>query len=193
MSAGHRWGGERDTAESWVVSSPRRLLSFSRSKGRAHFSVSDSEEKKAGGFEHGTKPSEVYGFVGSISTVVATGEFQFPPPSVCWFLSSLVVFYCLPRYHCPFLLFEESTLSHSLAKTWLDWNMFAHTYSFFLGWESASESHLISLRSMRKFSLFWWVMLWWLVDSMIDLFYDLLAKSDIWVSNLKDDNINWLN
>ncbi|CAN6486392.1 unnamed protein product [Victoria cruziana] len=72
MSAGHRWGGERDTAESWVVSSPRRLLSFSRSKGRAHFSVSDSEEKKAGGFEHGTKPSEVYGFVGSISTVVAT-------------------------------------------------------------------------------------------------------------------------
>ncbi|KAF3776803.1 hypothetical protein EJ110_NYTH47427 [Nymphaea thermarum] len=63
---------ERDMADSWMVSSPRRLLSLSKSMGRAHFSISDSEEKKAGGFEHGTKPSEVYGFVGSISTVVAT-------------------------------------------------------------------------------------------------------------------------
>ncbi|KAL3739062.1 hypothetical protein ACJRO7_020459, partial [Eucalyptus globulus] len=56
------------------VSSPRRILSLSKKK-RASVSFSDPDDK-ASGFglsgEHGPKPSEVYGFVGSITTVVAT-------------------------------------------------------------------------------------------------------------------------
>lgn len=59
------------------VSSPRRMLSLS--KERASVSLLDPDEK-ASAFavseEHGPKPSEVYGFVGSISAVVATGLFQ---------------------------------------------------------------------------------------------------------------------
>ncbi|XP_020248903.1 phosphatidylinositol N-acetylglucosaminyltransferase subunit P-like isoform X2 [Asparagus officinalis] len=52
--------------------SPRRSLSFLRER-RATVSISDPEEK-ANGFarQHGPKPSEVYGFVGSITTVIAT-------------------------------------------------------------------------------------------------------------------------
>lgn len=57
------------------VSSPRRILSLSKKK-RASVSFSDPDDK-ASGFglsgEHGPKPSEVYGFVGSITTIVATG------------------------------------------------------------------------------------------------------------------------
>ncbi|KAL5724271.1 hypothetical protein ACHQM5_007551 [Ranunculus cassubicifolius] len=55
------------------INSPRRVLSLSRNRAKA-FSYPD---EKVSGFavseEHGPKPSEVYGFVGSISTVVATG------------------------------------------------------------------------------------------------------------------------
>jgi hypothetical protein len=58
------------------VSSPRRILSLSK-KRRATVSSLDADER-ASGFgvsgEHGPKPSEVYGFVGSITTVVATGS-----------------------------------------------------------------------------------------------------------------------
>eukprot|EP00268_Persea_americana_P026003 TRINITY_DN2535_c1_g1_i1.p1 TRINITY_DN2535_c1_g1~~TRINITY_DN2535_c1_g1_i1.p1 ORF type:complete len:133 (+),score=17.22 TRINITY_DN2535_c1_g1_i1:171-569(+) len=58
------------------VSSPRRMLSLS--KERASVSLLDPDEK-ASAFavseEHGPKPSEVYGFVGSISAVVATAIF----------------------------------------------------------------------------------------------------------------------
>ncbi|KAL5724275.1 hypothetical protein ACHQM5_007555 [Ranunculus cassubicifolius] len=54
------------------INSPRRVLSLSRNRAKA-FSYPD---EKVSGFavseEHGPKPSEVYGFVGSISTVVAT-------------------------------------------------------------------------------------------------------------------------
>lgn len=57
------------------VSSPRRILSFSENR-RATVFFPDPDEK-ASSFgvsgEHGPKPSEVYGFVGSITTVVATG------------------------------------------------------------------------------------------------------------------------
>ncbi|KAF5446091.1 hypothetical protein F2P56_031747 [Juglans regia] len=56
------------------VSSPRRIHSLSK-KRRATVSSLDADEK-APGFgvsgKHGPKPSEVYGFVGSITTVVAT-------------------------------------------------------------------------------------------------------------------------
>lgn len=61
--------------DSYSVSSPRRILSVSK-KGRATLSFQEPDDK-AFGFgssgEHGPKSSEVYGFVGSITTVVATG------------------------------------------------------------------------------------------------------------------------
>ncbi|KAL6954962.1 hypothetical protein U1Q18_043917 [Sarracenia purpurea var. burkii] len=56
------------------VNSPRRVLSLSGK--RTETLLFTEPDDKASGFgasgEHGPKPSEVYGFVGSISTVVAT-------------------------------------------------------------------------------------------------------------------------
>lgn len=55
--------------------SPRRTLSLSK-KRRATASCFDPDEISSGfglSGDHGPKPSEVYGFVGSITTVVATG------------------------------------------------------------------------------------------------------------------------
>ncbi|KAL1192445.1 Phosphatidylinositol N-acetylglucosaminyltransferase subunit P [Cardamine amara subsp. amara] len=62
--------------EAHSVNSPRRVLSFSkRKKQKPGFqdidSIRSSSPFKASEV-HGPKPSEVYGFVGSISTVVAT-------------------------------------------------------------------------------------------------------------------------
>ncbi|KAL5076545.1 hypothetical protein RYX36_015529 [Vicia faba] len=58
------------------VNSPRRTLSLSRQR-RATVSFLDSDNNNkpssALSSDHGPKPSEVYGFVGSITTVVATG------------------------------------------------------------------------------------------------------------------------
>lgn len=58
------------------VNSPRRFLSFSKNR-RATVSFPDPDDKPAAVIgvsgDHGPKSSEVYGFVGSISTVVATG------------------------------------------------------------------------------------------------------------------------
>lgn len=57
----------------YSVNSPRRILSFSKRR-RATVSFLDQDNKAAySGF--GPKTSEVYGFVGSITTVVATGGF----------------------------------------------------------------------------------------------------------------------
>ncbi|KAL6176412.1 hypothetical protein ACLB2K_053045 [Fragaria x ananassa] len=56
--------------ESYSVCSPRRILSVSKKRREATVSFADPETK-ASGF-HGPKPAEVYGFVGSITTVVAT-------------------------------------------------------------------------------------------------------------------------
>ncbi|KAL7162267.1 hypothetical protein ACSBR2_042699 [Camellia fascicularis] len=57
------------------VNSPRRVLSLSR-KSRGTLSFPEPDDNKASGFgvsgDHGPNPSEVYGFVGAISTVVAT-------------------------------------------------------------------------------------------------------------------------
>ncbi|XP_011625766.1 phosphatidylinositol N-acetylglucosaminyltransferase subunit P [Amborella trichopoda] len=58
------------------LNSPRRTLSLSKEKGT--LSISDSDERVVGfgvSKENGPKPSEVYGFVGSITTVVATVVF----------------------------------------------------------------------------------------------------------------------
>ncbi|KAL6180582.1 hypothetical protein ACLB2K_047243 [Fragaria x ananassa] len=66
--------------ESYSVCSPRRILSVSKKRREATVSFVHPDTK-ASGF-HGPKPAEVYGFVGSITTVVATGIFaveQTPP------------------------------------------------------------------------------------------------------------------
>ncbi|CAL9752721.1 unnamed protein product [Musa acuminata subsp. burmannicoides] len=61
---------------SLVVSSPRRTLSLLRER-RQKYPIPDPDEKIAASAaaafaeEHGPKPSEVYGFVGCITTVIA--------------------------------------------------------------------------------------------------------------------------
>ena len=59
------------------VSSPRRVLSFSKRRKASASFLDSSDDKASSGFgvsgDHGPKTSEVYGFVGSITTVVATG------------------------------------------------------------------------------------------------------------------------
>ena len=70
---------EEDMEDRHSVSSPRRILSLSKQR-RATVSFPDPDDKSSGfgvAGEHGPKPAEVYGFVGSISTVVATGPFIF--------------------------------------------------------------------------------------------------------------------
>ena len=65
--------------DSCSVSSPRRILSISK-KRWASVSFHDRDDKAFRlGYpgEHGPKTSEVYGFVGSITTVVATGAVWF--------------------------------------------------------------------------------------------------------------------
>lgn len=63
----------RSSPSGLIMNSPRRTLSLLRER-RATVSISDPEEKSATGFarQQGPKPSEVYGFVGSITTVIAT-------------------------------------------------------------------------------------------------------------------------
>lgn len=86
--------------DSYSVSSPRRILSLSK-KRRASVSFQDPDEKLSGfqlPGEHGPKTSEVYGFVGSITTVVATAIFliwAYVPES--W-LHSVGIFYYPSRY-----------------------------------------------------------------------------------------------
>ncbi|MBA0646470.1 hypothetical protein Goklo_014434 [Gossypium klotzschianum] len=82
------------------VNSPRTILSFSN-RGRtttASVSFVDPNDEKPNSGEHGPKPSEVYGFVGSIMTVVATTIYlawaYIPEP---W-LHSIVIFYYPNKY-----------------------------------------------------------------------------------------------
>lgn len=76
------------------VNSPRRILSFSKRR-RASVSFLDPHDKASGvglSGEHGPKPSEVYGFVGSITTVVATGRFHFTSFFMRFFFSICLAF-----------------------------------------------------------------------------------------------------
>jgi hypothetical protein len=79
------------------VSSPRRILSLSK-KRRATAAFSLDADDRASGFgvsgEHGPKPSEVYGFVGSITTVVATGSLH---RSCFYFMFTTAC--CCNRFH----------------------------------------------------------------------------------------------
>ncbi|KAI4332144.1 hypothetical protein L6164_017077 [Bauhinia variegata] len=80
------------------VNSPRRILSLSKQR-RATVSFPDDRTSGFGlSGEHGPKPSEVYGFVGSITVVVASVVFfvwAYVPDS--W-LHSIGVFYYPSRY-----------------------------------------------------------------------------------------------
>ncbi|XP_028051679.1 uncharacterized protein LOC114256264 isoform X1 [Camellia sinensis] len=75
---------ERAMEDPRSVNSPRRVLSLSR-KSRGTLSFPEPDDNKASGFgvsgDHGPNPSEVYGFVGAISTVVATDEYSIEPLS----------------------------------------------------------------------------------------------------------------
>ncbi|GAV87678.1 PIG-P domain-containing protein [Cephalotus follicularis] len=77
------------------VNSPRRVLSFSKRR-RATVSFLDRDDKHSG--NHGPKPSEVYGFVGSITVIVASVVFvvwaYVPDP---W-LHSIGIFYYPSKY-----------------------------------------------------------------------------------------------
>ncbi|KAJ0961758.1 hypothetical protein J5N97_029586 [Dioscorea zingiberensis] len=68
-------GSPPPSPSSQFVNSPRRTLSLVN-KRRAKVSLSDPEEEKktslSGSSERGANPSEVYGFVGAITTVIAT-------------------------------------------------------------------------------------------------------------------------
>ncbi|KAF1886629.1 hypothetical protein Lal_00045862 [Lupinus albus] len=82
------------------VNSPRRTLSLSKQR-RATVSFLDPDDKNSGfglSGEHGPKPSEVYGFVGSITTVAASVIFlvwAYVPES--W-LQSVGITYYPSRY-----------------------------------------------------------------------------------------------
>ncbi|XP_012068104.2 phosphatidylinositol N-acetylglucosaminyltransferase subunit P, partial [Jatropha curcas] len=97
---------EQVVEDHYSVSSPRRVLSFSKRK-RGTVSFQDPDDKPSGfgepsGFgvsgEHGLKTSEVYGFVGSITTIVATVIFLIWAyvPEPC--LHSIGIFYYPNRY-----------------------------------------------------------------------------------------------
>ncbi|EYU39317.1 hypothetical protein ABFS82_11G115900 [Erythranthe guttata] len=80
------------------VNSPRRILSFSRNR-RAKVSFPDADHRSPTGFgDQGPKLSEVYGFVGSITTVVSTVVF------IIWayipdrWLHSVGIYYYPSRY-----------------------------------------------------------------------------------------------
>lgn len=84
------------------VNSPRRTLSLSRQRRANYTSFPDPVDNKTSGFglsgDHGPKPSEVYGFVGSISTIVASVIFfiwAYVPQS--W-LHSIGITYYPSRY-----------------------------------------------------------------------------------------------
>ncbi|KAL3632414.1 hypothetical protein CASFOL_025398 [Castilleja foliolosa] len=87
--------------EGCSVNSPRRILSFSKNK-RASVTFPDTDNRSPPGFgvsgHHGPKLSEVYGFVGSITTVVATVVFfiwAYVPDD--W-LHSIGIYYYPSRY-----------------------------------------------------------------------------------------------
>ncbi|CAI9112897.1 OLC1v1013402C1 [Oldenlandia corymbosa var. corymbosa] len=87
------------------VNSPRRTLSLSKNRKVIEsfpYPSKTRNDKSTSGFgisgEHGPKPSEVYGFVGSISTVVATAVYlvwAFAPDS--W-MHSVGISYYPSRY-----------------------------------------------------------------------------------------------
>ncbi|KAI4365275.1 hypothetical protein MLD38_021272 [Melastoma candidum] len=70
-------GGGGGGGEQLSVSSPRRILSFKKDQRRNVAFPEEGDPAASFGVsgEYGPKPSEVYGFVGSITTIVATAVF----------------------------------------------------------------------------------------------------------------------
>lgn len=65
-----------DPAETLVVRSPRQTVSLLRNRRRPQFGRERERERDpAAAAAAGPKPSEVYGFVGSITTVIATAVY----------------------------------------------------------------------------------------------------------------------
>lgn len=92
--------GKKPMEEPHSVNSPRTILSFSK-RGRtttASVSFVDPNDEKSNSGEHGPKPSEVYGFVGSITTVVATG------PNL---VISLLFYHYIVFYSCYYLVVSD--------------------------------------------------------------------------------------
>ncbi|XP_047336546.1 phosphatidylinositol N-acetylglucosaminyltransferase subunit P [Impatiens glandulifera] len=83
------------------MNSPRRVLSFSR-KGKDALFVPNPDNNRTSRIavsgQHGPKPSEVYGFVGAISTVVATVIFLIWAYLPEHWLHSVGIFYYPSRY-----------------------------------------------------------------------------------------------
>lgn len=87
-------------ADPWSVNSPRRILSLSKKKRESLSSPDLDFNSSRIGFsgEHGPNPTEVYGFVGSITTVVAAVIYflwAYLPDS---FLHSIGISYYPSRY-----------------------------------------------------------------------------------------------
>ncbi|XP_021741416.1 phosphatidylinositol N-acetylglucosaminyltransferase subunit P-like [Chenopodium quinoa] len=82
------------------VNSPRRVLSLSRKrKGAGSFLNVDNKASGLGvSGQHGPKPAEVYGFVGSITTMVATAIFFIWAYAPEHWLHSIGIFYYPNRY-----------------------------------------------------------------------------------------------
>ncbi|CAI9275417.1 unnamed protein product [Lactuca saligna] len=80
------------------LDSPRRTLSYSRNRGTT-FSVFEADNKRASGVGvSGDHDSEVYGFVGAISTVVATIIFMVWAYVADPWLHSIGIFYYPSKY-----------------------------------------------------------------------------------------------
>ncbi|KAL8160194.1 hypothetical protein V2J09_001731 [Rumex salicifolius] len=86
-------------ANPWSVNSPRRILSLSK-KSKSLFTPELDYDFSRVGFsgEHGPKPTEVYGFVGSITTVVAAVIFFLWAYLPDCFLHSIGISYYPSRY-----------------------------------------------------------------------------------------------
>ncbi|XVE78576.1 hypothetical protein DITRI_Ditri13aG0156900 [Diplodiscus trichospermus] len=155
------------------VNSPRRILSFSKRRRTATASVSfvDPNERTNSGFgvsgKHGPKLSEVYGFVGSITTVVATAIFlvwaYIPEP---W-LHSVGIFYYPSRY----------------------WALAVPTYAmviivlaigFYIGLNFISTPPPTSLTTIfGKFQIAFLLMCSWIFIKVVNIYKCLSAKAKI--------------
>ncbi|GKA28408.1 phosphatidylinositol N-acetylglucosaminyltransferase subunit P-like protein [Tanacetum coccineum] len=113
----HLYRQKHNLAETWIYALckdkleqlccySRRTLNYSRNRG-ATFSILEADNKASGvdvSGEQGPNPSEVYGFVGAISAVVATVIF------LVWayvrdpWLHSIGIFYYPSKYVCTMLM-----------------------------------------------------------------------------------------
>jgi phosphatidylinositol glycan class P protein len=101
----------RPASPSLVVRSPRQTVSRLRNRGPRRDWDPSSGPPSFAARDHGPKPSEVYGFVGSITTVIATAvclAWAYTPEpclrslGITYYPSKYVLLVC--RSSCPFWL-----------------------------------------------------------------------------------------